>query len=41
MKQLFELKLDFKIQTDVWPFVPQETRKYEVIEEYAPNPGDD
>lgn len=38
MKNLFDLKLEFKIETDNWPYVPSETRKYEVIDAYAPNP---
>jgi hypothetical protein len=41
MKTLFEMKQEFKIETEKWPFIPQETRKYEVIEEYAPNPPEE
>ena len=41
MKSLFDMKQEFKIETDNWPFVPSETRKYEVIDNYEPNPGED
>jgi hypothetical protein len=40
METLFTMKLDAKVATDRWPFVPQEFRRYEVIEEYVPNPGE-
>ena len=32
------MNLDAKITTERWPFVPSEFRKYDVIEDYVPNP---
>ena len=38
MQSLFSMNLDAKITTERWPFVPSEFRKYDVIEDYVPNP---
>lgn len=38
MQTLFSMKLDTKITTERWPFVPSEFRKYDVIDDYVPNP---
>jgi hypothetical protein len=41
MNNLFQLKTEFKMEVDRWPYIPSETRKYEVLTEYETNPNDE
>jgi hypothetical protein len=40
MSNLFQIKKEFKLEIETWPYIPQETREYEVINEYDPNPSE-